>query len=372
MSSLDLQYLRLAAHLALRGHGGAEPNPLVGCVIVSSEGFVVGWGYHRKCGEEHAEIHALRRAGSDLAKGATVYVTLEPCNHEGRTGPCAEAIIKAGIARVVIGRADPHPEARGGANRLRAAGLEVVIIDDCSEARAVSEPFVHRVNTGLPWVVAKWAQTVDGKIATRTGASQWISGERSRRMVHRERGRVDAILTGIGTVLKDDPQMTARGVRLRRIARRVVIDPKLQIPLDCRLVKAAGEIPLTIACHDSLLEASDPKGLALRNRGVEILGMPMDGGNMRLKPVLQELVSRHETATVLVEAGAGLLSRLFRENLVNEAWVFLGPLLLGDEQAASPMRGMVVSELTDGVSLQLRDLRRRGDDVMLRYGVGSP
>src|SRR5436190_8347297 len=244
--SIDHQHLLRAARLALRGHGGAEPNPLVGCVIASRAGETIGWGYHGNYGGPHAEIVTLQRA-ADRARGATLYCTLEPCNHQGKTGPCTQAIIDAKIARVVIARRDPYPPAAGGIERMQAAGIKVDVIEDCQPAVAVSDPFVHRVKTGLPWVTVKWAQTIDGKIATRSGESKWISNEASRKMVHRERGRVDVILTGIGTVLKDDPLLTARKVRQRRVARRIVIDPDLQIPLSAKLVTTA-EAPTTIIC----------------------------------------------------------------------------------------------------------------------------
>ena len=241
----DLRYLHIAARLALRGHGGTEPNPIVGCLIVSPRDEIVGWGYHRQCGQAHAEVHALGRAGPRAA-GATAYITLEPCNHFGRTPPCTEALIKAGVAKVVIARRDPNPIAAGGLDRLREAGIEVVIADDCELAMRITDGFARRVRSGLPWVIAKWAQTLDGRIATGSGESRWISNEASRRMVHRERGRVDAILTGIGTVLSDDPLLTARDVRIRRVARRIVIDPHLKTPLDAKLVQTADRFPTTM------------------------------------------------------------------------------------------------------------------------------
>ena len=367
-ASQDQHYMAMAARLALRGHGGAEPNPLVGCVIVAPRGEVVGWGYHRRCGGPHAEIVALRRAG-DAAAAATIYVTLEPCNHTGRTAPCSEALIAANIARVVFARPDPSPLAGGGANRLRAAGLKADAFDQCFTAIAVSDAYVHRVRHGTPWVVAKWAQTLDGRIATRSGESRWISNTACRQLVHRERGRVDAILTGIGTVRADDPMLTARGVRLRRIARRVVIDPKLDIPLDCQLVTTTDQAPTIIACCETMLADPCSRAVALRDAGVELIGVPADNAVLRLEQLLRELVARHEITNVLVEAGARLLGRLFAQRLVNEAWVFIAPLLLGDEQALPCVRGLTVDALTDGLALQLRETRQRGGDVMFRYGV---
>lgn len=364
-SDHDARMLTRAARLALRGHGGAEPNPMVGCIIATSDGTIVGDGYHRQCGGPHAEAAALRSAG-DRATGATAYVTLEPCSHVGRTPPCAQALIDAGIRRVVIARRDPNPEAAGGASVLEAAGVDVVFREDVEVAVRVSDPFVHRVRTKRPYVVMKWAQTVDGRVATRSGDSQWISGPRSRRLVHRERGRVDAIMTGIGTVLADDPQLTARDGRRRRLARRVVIDPKLQMPLTARLVTDQPALT-TIACHASILDAGSPAALELEARGVELVGIPMDGTDLPLAPVLRHLVDTHTVATVLVEAGAGLMSRLLAQGLVNEAWVFQGPLVLGDAEAMPALRGRVAERLTDGIDLDLIGVHRRQDDVLLRY-----
>ena len=357
--------METAARLALRGHGGAEPNPMVGCVIVSPKAEVVGWGYHRQCGGPHAEIEALRRAGPRAA-GGCVYVTLEPCNHAGRTGPCSQALVDSGVARVVFARADEGADASGGAQRLREAGTVVATLP-CPAAIAVSEPFIYRRRTSLPWVIAKWAQTVDGRIATRTGHSQWISGENSRHMVHRERGRVDAILTGIGTVLADDPLLTARNVRKRRIARRVVIDPQLRTPLDSKLVKTATDTPTIIVHgHDDKAKLD-----ALRSAGVEIHAVALTGGELPLPDALAWLAAHHEVSTVLVEAGPGLLGRLFNQRLVNEAWVFIGPMLLGDAEAPSAVRDGGVDQLTACPSLERIDARVRGGDVMLRYWVSS-
>ncbi len=369
----DNRYLSMAARLALRGHGGAEPNPLVGCVIVAGDGggtgdSVVGWGCHRICGGPHAEVEALRRAGAK-ASGATVYLTLEPCNHIGRTGPCSEALIEAAVARVVYARAEPDAVAGGGAARLREAGIDVKLDPGCRAAVEVSDPFVRRITTGLPWVVAKWAQTLDGRIATRTGESRWISNNASRRLVHQKRGRVDAILTGIGTVRADDPMLTARGVTRRRVARRVVIDPGLEISPNCRLVTSTAKAPTVVACGADRLEADTDRVRALKDAGVEIIAVPRTGTELPLDDVLRELVLRYQTTHLMVEAGAGLLGRLFRDGLVNEAWVFVAPLLFGDDEALPCVRGLTVETLTDGCRLELWNVRRRGDDVVLRYGV---
>ena len=365
----DLHYLRMAARLALRGHGGAEPNPMVGCVIVSPRDEVIGWGYHRRCGEAHAEINALRRAG-DRAAGSTVYVTLEPCNHTGRTGPCGEALIDARVARVVAAARDPNPAAAGGIKALRAAGIEAVVVSDCDDANRLNEPFVYRVTTGLPWIVAKWAQTIDGRIATRTGDSRWISSERSRRMVHRKRGRVDAILTGIGTVLADDPQLTARVRNRRRIARRVVIDPRLETPINAMAVQNTSETPTTIVCSGDAIR-SNAAADALKSAGADVIGFDTRHGEINLRDVVRTLAEHHAASTVLVEGGSRLLGRLFAAQLVNEAWVFLAPRLMADPQALAAVTGEPVMTIADARQFRLIDARRRGDDVVLRYRSNS-
>ncbi|TVQ54768.1 MAG: bifunctional diaminohydroxyphosphoribosylaminopyrimidine deaminase/5-amino-6-(5-phosphoribosylamino)uracil reductase RibD, partial [Phycisphaerales bacterium] len=367
----DHHHLLTAARLAARGIGRAEPNPPVGCVLVDPDDRVVGWGYHTACGQPHAEVEALRRAGN-AARGTTAYVTLEPCNHTGRTGPCTEALIKAGVKEVVIARPDPNPVASGGIQRLKEAGIAVRITEICPEAIRVSAPFAHRVTTGLPWVIAKWAQTLDGRIATRTGESQWISGPRSRHTVHRRRARVDAILTGIGTVQHDDPMLTARNVRLRRTAKRVVIDPKLETALDARLVRTADEVPTIIYTTEAAIRQQASARQELERRGVVIRHVPamhedpaaVSLEEVSLEPVLRSLVAEEDVTNVLTEAGSGLLRRLFAGGLVTEALVFIAPKLLADEHARSCLTGWTTERLTDGIDLDLIDLRRRGDDAL--------
>ncbi len=364
----DMYYMSLAAKLALRGHGGAEPNPMVGCVIVSQSGQIVGRGYHRNCGRPHAEINALENAGEN-AIGSTVYVTLEPCNHHGRTSPCSEALIKARIGKLVYAQTDPTVDAQGGASRLEEAGINVQLLNDCQPAIKVSEPFVYRTKTGLPWIIAKWAQTIDGKIATQSGKSQWLSNQRSRNMVHRQRGRVDAILTGIGTVQADDPLLTARNVRLRRIAKRIVIDPHLKISIDAKLVTTTSQAPTIIVCDQSAINAQQSKVNELQTLGAQVHGATTTDGRFDLTDVLKTLTIKYELATMLVEAGPRLLGDLFKHHLINQAWVFIAPILFADENAMSAASGHKVSEVTDGTKLYLEDVRVRGEDVMIRYGV---
>ena len=364
--------LDFAARLAWRGVGDVEPNPPVGCVIV--RGGIIGMGHHRRFGGLHAEREALadcRRRGID-PRGATVYVTLEPCCHHGKTPPCTEALIEAGVGRAVIARADPSSVSGGGAEVLRRAGIEVEFTDASRAAVELTDPFVQRVSEGLPWVIAKWAQTIDGRVATRTGASKWISNEWSRSRVHRLRARVDAVLTGIGTVLADDPLLTARGVRrVRRIARRVVVDPGLRIPPRCALVRSVDRAPLTVACDAAMLDdaAGGQRQRTLTGYGVEVIGLPRRGDRLDPRTLLAFLAEEHDAANVLVESGPGLLGSLFGEGLVNEAAVFVGPLVLADDRAVPVAGGHVAEALADGVRLAPRRVKRLDDDLLLHYKV---
>jgi diaminohydroxyphosphoribosylaminopyrimidine deaminase/5-amino-6-(5-phosphoribosylamino)uracil reductase len=355
-------FLDRAVRLAARGHGGAEPNPMVGCVIATAAGVQVAEGFHRRCGGPHAEIEALRAAG-DRARGATAIVTLEPCAHRGRTGPCADALIEAGVARVIYAVRDPNPLACGGARRLIDAGIPAEHFAHAG-AEELARPFVKRVTTRLPWVCAKWAQSVDGAIALGNGDSKWLSGARSRAMVHRERGRVDAVLTGIGTVLADAPRLTARGVRVQRQARRVVWDPDARTPPDAPICD--GTAPTTL-----LVSATPDDGAAkrldiLRARGVDAIALGADGA---VRPALAALAERG-VATVLVEAGGGLVGRLMREQLIDEAWVFVAPMVIGDDTAVRAARGFAHSVLAEVPRARLLGVRRRGDDALLHYRFG--
>ena len=357
----DTRMLRLAARMALRGHGGAEPNPLVGCVVCDAEGVIAGTGFHRRCGQGHAERHALD-AASDRARGGTAYVTLEPCAHHGKTSPCSDALIEAGIARVVVGSRDPNPVASGGMNTLEAAGIHTELRDDVPEVQWLNAPFLHRIRTGRPWVLAKWAQTIDGRIATASGDSKWISGEQSRRMVHRERGRTDAILTGMGTVLADDPMMNARAVRIRRTAMRVVFDPKLATPVDSRLVRSARTIPLLIACRAS--EVQSERAASFIAAGAHL--HPLDE-QRPLENLLQALAREHSVANVMVEAGGGLVGQLLAADLIDAALVFTAPRMLGDGDAPGPARGLSPERISDTMNLELVFSGRRDSDLVAWY-----
>lgn len=367
--------LDLAARLACRAAGYVEPNPMVGCVIVK-EGRIIGMGHHLVFGGPHAEVNALAdcAARGENPSGATAYVTLEPCSGTGKQPPCIDALMAAGVARVVCARRDPHPKALGGAERLAAAGIAFELCEESPAAIRLSDPFIKRTTTGLPWVIAKWAQTIDGRIATRTGESKWISNDASRRRVHRTRARVDAVLTAVGTLLSDDPLLTARaGWRRRRFARRVVIDPALEIPDTAAMLRTLDEAPVTIVCGDDALGRQQRKVATLIAMGVEVvaIGSGTGGeGEVGVDATLRYLVANHNATNVLVEAGPGLLGRLFDADLVDEAHVYIAPMILADEQAKPAIRGRVSERLADAKRFTLDRTKRIGDDVLLVYRRG--
>ncbi len=368
--------LDLAARLASRAAGYVEPSPLVGCVLVK-DGRIIGMGHHRVYGGPHAEVEALadcdlrrQRAGVGQEfdpRGCTAYVTLEPCNHFGKQPPCVDALISAGVARVVCAQADLNPIAAGGGERLKAAGIAYELTDVSPAAVRAGAPFTKRITTGLPWTIVKWAQTIDGRVATRTGESKWISSDASRRRVHRLRARVDAIVTAVGTLLADDPVLTARaGWRRRRVARRVVIDPGLEIPDSSMLLQTIDEAPVMIVCADEALHQQQRKVAMLTAMGVEIVSMGSEG-EVGVDGVLRRLVDQYQAANVLIEAGPGLLGRLFDADLVDEAHVYIAPMLLGDEQAKPAVRGRVAERLSDGKRFTLDRVKRIGEDVLCEY-----
>ncbi|MCW5775473.1 MAG: bifunctional diaminohydroxyphosphoribosylaminopyrimidine deaminase/5-amino-6-(5-phosphoribosylamino)uracil reductase RibD [Phycisphaeraceae bacterium] len=356
--------LDLAARLALRAAGDVEPNPMVGAVIVR-DGAVIGLGYHRRFGGLHAEREALadcRRRGHD-PRGATVFVTLEPCRHHGKQPPCTDALIEAGVARVVFARPDPHETSGGGASLLRAAGIACEQAGDSSLGVRVGDPFVKRMTTALPWVVAKWAQTHGGRVGSRPGGPRWISCEASRRRVHRLRARVDAIVTGVGTVLADDPMLTARGVRVHRVARRVVIDARLGTPHGCAIVRTARETPTTI------VTAGEPPAEARRvmeSAGVSVVAV---GGSGRVdaQAAMRLLVERYGVTTVLLEAGPRLLASMFESGLVDAVLVHTAPPTPGDAERLTTEEERLCGMVADADRLTLVRTKRVGADVERWY-----
>lgn len=368
MDESDRQLMRRAIALARRGEGRVEPNPMVGCVVVRG-GRVIGEGFHRRFGGPHAEIEALRSCGSS-PRGADVYVTLEPCCHVGKTAPCIEALIAARVGRVLIGLRDPNPVVNGRSERaLKRAGIlvETGVLRD--EAAEVVAPYLTRLISARPYVIAKWAQSIDGRLATRTGDSRWISGEVSRRRVHHLRARVDAILVGSVTVRKDDPMLTARGVVLRRRALRVVLDTRLRVPSSCQLVRTAGDVPTLILT--TAARARSPKAKALTRQGVEVAACRVKGQRLSLDACLCELADRGVT-NLLVEGGASVLSSFLKAGLVDEANVFVAPKLIGDARAPSLMNHFGAERVEEAILAQSVEVRRAGDDVHFRLRLTTP
>jgi diaminohydroxyphosphoribosylaminopyrimidine deaminase/5-amino-6-(5-phosphoribosylamino)uracil reductase len=362
--------LDLAARLALRGAGLVEPNPMVGCVIVK-DGRVIGMGHHRVFGGLHAERDALAAcaaAGED-PRGATVYCTLEPCNGTGKQPPCVEALIAAKVARVVYARRDPNALKAGGHRALEAAGISCALCEESRPASGLSAPFEKLVTTDLPWVVAKWAQTIDGRVATRAGESKWITSARTRARVHRLRARVDAVLVGVGTVLADDPMLTARDVRrVRRTAIRVVLDTSARTPPASALVRSAREVPVVVI-HGP--DAGNGAIEALRAAGVATAEVGLRGGRVDARAALAWLRARMNVATVLVEAGPALLGSLVRDGLVDEARVHVGPRVMGDEGARGAVEGLGSGPLAGVPRFVLAGVRRVGEDVEMVYRASN-
>ncbi len=362
-SADDSRHMQRALELALRGEGFVEPNPMVGAVIVR-DGQVVGEGWHRRFGDLHAEAEALQVAG-ERSRGATLYVTLEPCCHFGKRPPCADAVIAAGISRVVAAVQDPFPKvAGGGFERLRQAGLQVEVGLHETEARDLIAPFTHLVTTGRPWVIAKWAMTLDGKIATHTGDSKWISGEESRAIVQRLRARVDAVMVGRGTAAADDPQLTARlpaGATPPRIATRIVLDSQASLRPDSRLVATARETPVLVVAGP---EAKASTLADLTSAGCETLQLTAHERRGHIEDLLRELGRRGMT-NVLVEGGAQLLGSLFDLERINEVHTFIAPIIVGGDKAPSPVAGSGASFIRECKKLKNLTQQTIGSDVYL-------
>lgn len=354
-SALDSSMMARALQLAERGLWTTSPNPRVGCVLVRA-GEIVGEGWHEKAGEPHAEVHALRAAG-ERARGATAYVTLEPCSHHGRTPPCAEALIAAGVSRIVAAMGDPNPLVAGrGLTLLQAAGIETASGLLESEARELNIGFVSRMTRGRPWLRLKAAASLDGKTALNNGVSQWITGPDARRDGHRWRARACAVLTGVGTVRDDDPGLNVRDVDTPRQPLRVVVDSRLETPPTAKILAGGGT--LIFAAVDDAERAA-----RLRAAGAEIVFLPNPRGKVDLAALLQEL-GRRGINEVHAEAGSKLNGSLLREGLVDEFVFYLAPCLIGDD-AAGLFSLPALTTLADKRALKILDLRQIGADIRL-------
>ncbi|MFQ5590978.1 MAG: bifunctional diaminohydroxyphosphoribosylaminopyrimidine deaminase/5-amino-6-(5-phosphoribosylamino)uracil reductase RibD [Phycisphaerae bacterium] len=365
---VDARMMNRAIKLARRGEGRVEPNPMVGCVVTRG-GRIVSEGYHRRFAGPHAEIEALS-ACANPPRGSTVYVSLEPCCHQGKTPPCTDALINAGVSRVVAAVHDPSPTAGDGVRRMRRAGIAVEVGLLAGESAEVLAPFLTRVCLRRPFVIAKWAQSLDGKLATHTGQSRWISCESSRRRVHHLRARVDAILVGSGTVAADNPMLTARDVPLRRRALRVVLDGRLRISEKCHLVTTAREFPTIV--FTSARTAGTSKAELLALKGVELVTCRENRcRQLVLGECLKELAHRGVT-NLLVEGGPTVLTSFFELGLVDEAFVFTAPVLIGGREAPTAFGGHGARRIDEGITAQSINTSRCGVDTLHRIRLRDP
>jgi diaminohydroxyphosphoribosylaminopyrimidine deaminase/5-amino-6-(5-phosphoribosylamino)uracil reductase len=359
MDETDNRYAREALELALGGLGQASPNPLVGTVVVR-DGEVVGRGAHLYANRKHAEVVALEDAG-ERARGATVYVNLEPCSHHGRTPPCVDALLAAGVARVVASMRDPAPYVDGrGFELLREAGVEVEVGAEQVAAERLNERYIHFIATNRPFVLLKVAQTLDGRIATRTGASKWITGAAARDASQALRRAYDAILVGVNTLLADNPELTYRGDAPKRVPLvRAVVDPRLRTPLDSRLVRTAGESRVIVYTRDK----SAPAARELEARGVEVVGIPpVASGGLDLGSVLDDLGARRLHG-LIVEGGAETSAAFLEAGLVDKVTLYVAPKLLGGRDAKGAIGGIGPESPAGAVELADLECRHVGDDL---------
>jgi diaminohydroxyphosphoribosylaminopyrimidine deaminase/5-amino-6-(5-phosphoribosylamino)uracil reductase len=363
----DQRFMRRALALARRAEGRTSPNPLVGAVVVR-RGRVVGQGFHRRAGEAHAETLALQRAGA-AARGATLYVTLEPCNHHGRTPPCCDAILRAGVSRVVAAMPDPNPLTDGrGLTRLRRAGVRVRVGVLTGEAQQLNTAFSKTMRTGLPLVIAKIGQSLDGKIATVSGESRWITSPQARARAQQLRGRVDAVLAGVTTVLRDDPRLSARGRQHRAgYPVRVIVDSALRTPPRAACLTARPLARVIIAT----VAARGPRAAALTRRGAEVLWFRPVRGRVPLRPLLKALATRG-IQSVLIEGGGEVIAGALAERLVDRVVWFIAPVLLGGRRAPSSVGGEGITQLSRAIRLADVQVRRVGPDVCVEGRVVYP
>lgn len=359
--------MHIALQLAARAMGRTSPNPMVGAVLVK-DGKIVGSGYHHRAGTPHAEVHALREAGGE-ARGATLYVTLEPCCHQGRTGPCTEAVIKAGVTRVVAAMTDPNPLVAGkGLARLREAGVEVAAGLLEEEARRLNEVFIKYITTGQPFVALKAAMSLDGKIATRTGDSQWITGSQSREYVHQMRDRYDAIMVGINTVLADNPSLNTRlpGGGGRDPV-RIVLDSAARTPPGARVLKMESSAPAIIVTTTA---APGERLAGLEAAGARIITVDGEGGRVDLRALLSRLAAM-EICSVLVEGGGQVHASVLAAGVADKVIWFIAPKLIGGNGAPGPVGGQGIERLTEAVRLGRVKVTRFGEDICVEGYIAS-
>ena len=360
----DQNYMLKAIQLAKQGEGWTNPNPMVGAVIVKN-GRIIGKGYHKKCGELHAERNAIASL-TESAEGATIYVTLEPCCHYGKTPPCTEAIIEQKIKRVVIGSRDPNPKVSGkGIKMLQEAGIEVIEDFMREECDRLNPVFFHYITTKTPYVVMKYAMTLDGKIATKTGASKWITGEAARAEVQHMRHRYMGIMAGIGTVIADDPMLNVR-VEGWKSPIRILCDSGLRIPLDGQIVKSAGKYRTIVAYADS--ENTEAKRKRLHEMGVETICCPDENNQVDLKKLMKYL-GEEGIDSILLEGGGTLNDSALRAGIVQEVQAFIAPKLFGGMNSKTPVEGIGVRFPSEAVKLKCTDICQIGEDIRITCQV---
>ena len=360
----DQNYMLQAIQLAKQGEGWTNPNPMVGAVIVKN-GRIIGKGYHKKCGELHAERNAIASL-TESAEGATIYVTLEPCCHYGKTPPCTEAIIEQKIKRVVIGSRDPNPKVSGkGIKMLQEAGIEVIEDFMREECDRLNPVFFHYITTKTPYVVMKYAMTLDGKIATKTGASKWITGEAARAEVQHMRHRYMGIMAGIGTVLADDPMLNVR-VEGWKSPIRILCDSGLRIPLDGQIVKSAGKYRTIVAYADS--ENTEAKRKRLHEMGVETICCPDENNQVDLKKLMKYL-GEEGIDSILLEGGGTLNDSALRAGIVQDVQAFIAPKLFGGMNSKTPVEGIGVRFPSEAVKLKCTDICQIGEDIRITCQV---
>jgi diaminohydroxyphosphoribosylaminopyrimidine deaminase / 5-amino-6-(5-phosphoribosylamino)uracil reductase len=367
MAGGDRTYMERALSLAARGRGRTSPNPMVGAVL-ARRGTIVGEGYHTFAGGDHAEVIALKAAGGS-ASGAVCYVTLEPCVHYGKTPPCTEALIQAGIAKVVVAACDPNPVVAGkGVHRLRQAGIAVDVGLLQEDAVRLNEAYFTHMQTGKPLVLLKAALSLDGKLATRTGDSRWITGERARRRVHEMRNIVDAVMVGIGTVLKDDPMLTTRlGGTADRDPLRVVVDTRGRLPATAKLWRSGHQQPL-IAAGPRITQA---RLRQLQERGAEVIVLPSGAGGVSLPHLIREL-GRRVITSVMIEGGGRLATAALQAGIVDKLILIFAPILIGGRKAPTLLQGEGVEKLTEALSIKQLKVERMGDDLLLEGYLIEP
>ena len=362
----DQNYMLQAIQLAKQGEGWTNPNPMVGAVIVKN-GRIIGKGYHKKCGELHAERNAIASL-TESAEGATIYVTLEPCCHYGKTPPCTEAIIEQKIKRVVIGSRDPNPKVSGkGIKMLQEAGIEVIEDFMREECDRLNPVFFHYITTKTPYVVMKYAMTLDGKIATKTGASKWITGEAARAEVQHMRHRYMGIMAGIGTVIADDPMLNVR-VEGWKSPIRILCDSGLRIPLDGQIVKSAGKYRTIVAYADS--ENTEAKRKRLHEMGVETICCPDENNQVDLKKLMKYL-GEEGIDSILLEGGGTLNDSALRAGIVQEVQAFIAPKLFGGMNSKTPVEGIGVRFPSEAVKLKCTDICQIGEDIRITCQVSG-